>query len=175
MFHPLAYLVKLNIEMSMARLIKKIALGSNDPRNASGFRSFNSSNAHKSQQDTSSFKTWATRQSSTLKSMFGKDQVPSMQEGVIQKTEEFTVHSTSRADVELQPKKYPGEKNVYISSVVLPVERSNSAKDTKDGKGSRMKHPMGDEETLIKPQLALLPNRKSEDSSVTPSMASDIR
>jgi hypothetical protein len=77
--------------------------------------------------------------------------------------------------VELQPQKYPGEKNVYISSVVLPEERSNSSKDTKDGKGSRMKHPMGDEETLIKPQLALLPNRKSEDSSVTPSMASDIR
>jgi hypothetical protein len=168
MFHPLAYLVKLNIEMSMARLIKKIALGSNNPNNAAGFRSFSSSNGHKSSPNSGSLKTWATRQSTALKSVFNGNQQPTTQNGVIQKTEEFTVRSAPKADMEMQPHKIPGDKTVEVAITSIKGE-------FKEKKSSRTKDSMGDEETLIKGQPALVPNRRSEDSSVTPSMVSDIR
>jgi hypothetical protein len=174
MFHPLAYLVKLNIEMSMARLIKKIALGSNNPHNASGFRSFNSSsNAHKAPEN-SSFKAWAAQQSASLKSIFGGEKHVSLQDGVIKKTEEFTVRSAPREELEMHPPKVSGDKGgqVGFRSVITPVKFDE---DFKDGKGSRTRQPMSDEETLIKPQPARLPFRKSSDSSGMASENSDTR
>jgi hypothetical protein len=167
MFHPLAYLVKLNIEMSMARLIKKIALGSNGPHNAAGFRSFNSSNGNKSSQNDGSVKTWAARQSSNLKSIFSGDK-QSDQDGGIQKTEEFTVRSAPRSEMELRPQKFLREKDVV--STVTSVKA-----DTKEVKGARTNRFKGDEETLIQPQPVPIPQRQSEDSSATPSVVSDIR
>jgi hypothetical protein len=113
MFHPLAYLVTLNIEMSMARLIKKIALGSNDPHNAAGFRSFRSSNGHKSSPNDWSLKTWAARQSSTLKSIFSGDKHSDQDRG-IQKTEEFIVRSAPRSEIELRPQKFLERRTLSV-------------------------------------------------------------
>jgi hypothetical protein len=70
----------------------------------------------------------------------------------------------------MQPHKYSGEKGVHvgISSITPSDER-------KDVRGNRAKQTMSDEENLIKPQPALLPSRRSIDSSRTPSEASDMR
>jgi hypothetical protein len=171
MFHPLAYLVKLNIEMSMARLIKKIALGSNNAATAAGFRSFeDSSYPHKSLSSEGGFKTWAAQQGASLKKVFNSEDVKSANAVGIKKTEEFTVHSAPAEELEMQPHKYSGEKGVHvgISSITPSDER-------KDVRGNRAKQTMSDEENLIKPQPALLPSRRSIDSSRTPSEASDMR
>ncbi|KAH7409904.1 hypothetical protein DE146DRAFT_643284 [Phaeosphaeria sp. MPI-PUGE-AT-0046c] len=167
-FHPLAYLVKLNIEMSMARLIKKIALGSSNPQNTAGFRSFDSSNAHKSGTNNGTFKAWAEKHSTSFKSMFGSEKA-TVQPGAIQKTEEFTVRSGPIDEVELQSQKHPIGKHVHvgISSVIGPD------KDVKEGKSSRARQCMSDEETLIKPQPALMIRRQSADSLARASDASD--
>jgi hypothetical protein len=177
MFHPLAYLVKLNIEMSMARLIKKIALGSNNAATAAGFRSFeDSSYPHKSLSSNGGFKTWATRQSDSLKNMFSGEQAKATHDGGIKKTEEFTVRSTPADEVEMQPHKYSGEKSVQVGiSAITSSEERAEFKESRDVKASRAKQIMSDEENLIKPQPALLPARRSEDSSATRSEASDMR
>jgi hypothetical protein len=141
--HPLAYLVKLNIEMSMARLIKKIALGFNNPNNAVGFRSFTSSNGHKSSSNNGSLKTWAARKGTTLKSIFNGNQHPPAQEGVIQMIEEFTVRSAPRADMKMQPQGILGDKTVQVAVTAIKG-------DAKEKKTSRTKGAMGDEENLIK-------------------------
>jgi hypothetical protein len=171
-FHPLAYLVKLNIEMSMARLIKKIALGSENPHNAAGFRSFNStSHADKGQED-GSIKTWAAKQGASFKSIFGSGQSASAQQGGIKKTEEFTVRSAPREEVEMEPHKYVGDKSVQIGiSSVSGQEHADSGQDFKDSKASRLKQCMSDEETLIASQPPPSPFRRSTDSSAK---ASDI-
>jgi hypothetical protein len=171
MFHPLAYLVKLNIEMSMARLIKKIALGSNNPHNAAGFRSFSSSNDNKSSPSNGSFKTWAARQGSTFKSIMGGDKHATALDGGIQKTEEFTVRSapiSSDMEMEMLPHNFPQDKEVVCTVTSIKC-------DIRDVKGNRVNHFGGDEETLIKGQPTLVPHRRSEDSSITPSTVSDIR
>jgi hypothetical protein len=177
MFHPLAYLVKLNIEMSMARLIKKIALGSNNSHNAGGFKSFNSSsNARKSPED-SSFKAWAAQRSASLKSMLVGDRHVPVQDGVIKKTEEFTVRSAPREEVEMHWPKRSGDKVVQVSirSVIMPVDREEFDKRYNEGKVSRNRQPTSDEETLIEPQPARLPFRKSSESLAMASENSDTR
>jgi hypothetical protein len=178
MFHPLAYLIKLNIEMSMARLIKKIALGSNNAATAAGFRSFeDSSHAHKTLESGNGLKSWAERQSNSIKTIFGAGQnksVPS--DGGIKKTEEFTVRSVPADELEMQPQKSSTEKNVHVGISALPsTEGRNEFRESKDVKAIRQRQYMSDEETLIKPQPALLPHRRSEDSSGTRSEASDMR
>jgi hypothetical protein len=178
MFHPLAYLVKLNIEMSMARLIKKIALGSNNAATAAGFRSFeDSSHGHKTLESSNGLKTWAERQGASLKSMFGSGQAKSGQdEGGIKKTEEFTVRSVSANDIEMQPRKSSMDKSVHVGITALPSpEGRNDFRESKDVKALRHRQYMSDEETLIKPQPALMPHRRSEESSATRSEASDMR
>jgi hypothetical protein len=174
MFHPLSYLVKLNIEMSMARLIKKIALGSNNAATAAAFRSFeDSSHPHKSLSSNGGFKTWAAQQGASLKKVLNGDEAKSGNDAGIKKTEEFTVHSAPATELEMQPHKHSGEKGVHvgITSIITPEERN----DFKDTKAHRAKQIMSDEENLIKPQPALLPSRRSIDSSGTPSEASDMR
>jgi hypothetical protein len=168
-FHPLAYLVKLNIEMSMARLIKKIALGSENPNNAAGFRSFNSSSlADKAQKGDGSFKSWAAKQSASLKNIFNGDSA-SVQQGGIQKTEEFTVRSAPREEVEMQLQQHAGDKSVQVG--VSSVIGASDHPDFKESKGSRTKEFMSDEETLIQSQPPLSPFRRSTDSSAK---ASDV-
>ncbi|KAF2823001.1 hypothetical protein CC86DRAFT_299984 [Ophiobolus disseminans] len=171
-FHGLTWLVKLNIEMSMARLIKKIAMGSNNPHNsnnnAAGFPSYNSTtDANNTATRSGRFSTWV---SVNVKSKFGSSHPnSSMPGGGIKKTEEFTVRSAPRGDVELQLQK-PGAQ-VDIRSV--EPQPTDFNRDIKDGKERRTKPFMSDEETLIDPRLARLPPRRSEDSSATHSMASD--
>ncbi|KAF1915889.1 hypothetical protein BDU57DRAFT_209823 [Ampelomyces quisqualis] len=177
MFHPLAYLVKLNIEMSMARLIKKIALSSDNQQNAAGFRSFNSSsNMHKTPENAG-LKTWAVQQSSSLKSMFGGDKDMSGSDGGIKKTEEFTVRSAPREELEMHSQKSSSDKKVQIGirSIIAPGSRDEFGREFHEAKGSRARQPMSDEETLINPQPVPLPFRKSSESSAMASEISDTR
>jgi hypothetical protein len=176
MFHPLAYLVKLNIEMSMARLIKKIALGSNNPQDGTGFRSFNdSSKPNSTPVDNSSFKSWVVHQGASIKGMFGEDKGHAAGIGGIQKTEEFTVRSAPGTAIELESRKRSGEKGVHVavSCVAASEGRTESpVKNLKEGKASRAKS--SDEETLIEPHPRAA-YRRSADSSSPPSELSDFR
>lgn len=152
----------------MARLIKKIALGSNNPQNAAGFRSFDSSQAQKSGTGNGTFKAWAERHSNSFKSMFGSDKAP-VQHGAIHKTEEFTVRSAPIEEMEMESQRQSMDKHVHvgITSVAGPE------KEVKEGRSSRARQFMSDEETLIKPQPALMIRRQSADSSARASDASD--
>ncbi|PSN61735.1 hypothetical protein BS50DRAFT_603884 [Corynespora cassiicola Philippines] len=102
-FHPLAYLVKLNIEMTMANLIKRIAVSSSRRTgNASLVQEFNSSNMSSSGPRST---VKAGRRSSVieLSSMFSPKSPTHPRNGraisfaptgnQIKKTEEITVHS----------------------------------------------------------------------------------
>lgn len=152
----------------MARLIKKIAIGSSNPENAAGFRSFDSSGAQKSGTGNKSFRAWAGKQGASFKSMFGSDKTP-VQPGTIQKTEEFTVRSAPIEELEMQSQRHSIDKRMHVgvSSVVGPE------KEVKEGRSSRARQYMSDEETLIKPQPALNIRRQSADSSARASDASD--
>lgn len=147
--------------MSMARLIKKIALGSNVSHNAAGFRSFNSSSKHTSPTDKGSFKSWAAQQGASIKGIFREEKGPAPAFGGIQKTEEFTVRSAPGLDMELQLRKGEGDKGVQVAVSRVGVS---------EGKNTRAK--MSDEETLIEERLAY---RKSAESSAPPSEVSDVR
>ncbi|KAJ4984244.1 hypothetical protein SVAN01_10285 [Stagonosporopsis vannaccii] len=89
-FHPLAYLVKLNIEMSMAHLIKKIAMDSSRRSDLCIIPNSHNSAFKCCSHETDSLPP--TRQTlSVLKSVFGREQPsPELQ---ILKTEEFRVQS----------------------------------------------------------------------------------
>jgi hypothetical protein len=164
--------VKLNIEMSMARLIKKIALGSDNPHNAAGFRSFNSTSHGDKGVESGTLKTWAAKQSASFKSIFSSGHSKSAQQGGIQKTEEFTVRSAPREEVEMESQQHIGDKSVQVGiSSVLGQEHSDPAKDFKNSKPSRTKQCMSDEETLIASQPPPSPFRRSTDSSAK---ASDV-
>jgi hypothetical protein len=175
MFHPLAYLVKLNIEMSMARLIKKIALGSNNPQQGGG-RSYNdSSKPHSTPIDNGSFKSWAVHKGASVKGMFGDDKGHAAGIGGIQKTEEFIVRSAPGSAIELESRKVAGEKGVHVSVSCVAISESRTeapVKNLKEGKASRAKS--SDEETLIEPHPRVV-YRRSADSSSPPSEVSDFR
>jgi hypothetical protein len=164
----------------MARLIKKIALGSNNPHNATVFPSFNSSTDKASRGTRLS--EWASKQGFSIKGAFhGDKHISEIPGGVIKRTEEFTVSSVPKTDIELRSQVYASNKNVHVSVNRLDgtnsptVEEFELTKDAKDGKGTRVQEFGSDEEALIKPQPALLPSRQSEDSSATRSMASTSR
>jgi hypothetical protein len=168
--------VKLNIEMSMAHLIKKIALGSNAPHNPGGFRSFNSSSkTGTTPADKGSFKSWVANQQASMKGMFREENIPASRFSGIHKTEEFTVRSAPGLGVELESRKGSGNKdvNVAVSCVVASDRHVRAERNAKEEKGTRLK--MSDEETLIEPQREHLAHRKSTESSAPPSEASDIR
>lgn len=99
-FHPLAYLVKLNIEMSMAHLIKKIAMDSS--RNGDLCIIPNSHNSAFKCCSQESDSLPSTRQTiSVIKNVFSREQSgPELQ---ILKTEEFRVQSMPVTDLEQQP------------------------------------------------------------------------
>ncbi|UPX10432.1 uncharacterized protein EKO05_0001093 [Ascochyta rabiei] len=105
-FHPLAYLVKLNIEMSMADLIKRIA--TDRSRNSDLLiipNSYNNRSSHDSNSNSNSLHP--SRQTiSILRSVFGRDQpspslAGSANNGIFM-TEEFRMHSEPLKDLELQ-------------------------------------------------------------------------
>lgn len=158
----------------MARLIKKIALGSNNPRNAVSFRSFNDSSKPKSTPgEKGSFKSWAAHQGASIKSMFREDKNHAAGPGGIHKTEEFTVLRAPGPAVKLESRKGSGDKGMQVAvSCVAMESRTDPIKAVKEGKVSRVKS--SDEETLIEPQPRTA-YRRSADSSSPPSEVSDFR
>jgi hypothetical protein len=170
-FHPLAYLVKLNIEMSMARLIKKIALGSNTSSQAAYFPSITlGSDAHNSGLQKGTFRGWAVAHRSSMRSFFIGGRPSSTAEcGVITKTKEFTVRSTPKEELELQPPKQ------FVHIRANEVKPKSDAKSTNLVTGATEKRASiytSDEESLITCQPDVVRARRSEDSSGSHSMAS---
>ncbi|KAL1602195.1 hypothetical protein SLS59_004882 [Nothophoma quercina] len=115
-FHPLAYLVKLNIEMSMAHLIKKIAM--DNSRNSDQFIILN---AHNSAfkcctQDSDSLPP--TRQTmSVLKSLFDREAPsPPLAKNGFLKTEEFRMQNGPMTDLEMQQPSQRIEQDIYDGS-----------------------------------------------------------
>ncbi|KAJ4359161.1 hypothetical protein N0V95_002413 [Ascochyta clinopodiicola] len=114
-FHPLAYLVKLNIEMSMAHLIKKIA--TDRSRNSDLFIIPNSYNSAFNCCSHDSDSLPHTRQTiSTLKSVFGRDPSPPLADSAIVSngilmTEEFRMHSEPLRDLEMQQREQYGQED----------------------------------------------------------------
>lgn len=160
----------------MARLIKKIALGSNAPHNPGGFRSFNSSSkTGTSPADKGSFKSWVATQQASIKGMFREEKNQVAGIGGIHKTEEFTVRSAPGLEVELESRRGSGNKDVHVAvrRVAASDGHVRAARNVKEEKGTRLK--MSDEETLIEPQLERLAHRKSTESSAPPSEVSDTR
>jgi len=156
--------------MSMARLIKKIALGSGNTHNAAMFRSYTStSDTLKSSSKRERLSTW----------IFGSGQHRATPTGgVITKTEEFTVRSAPMDDVELRERNPAQDKSVHVGVKAVQAQDSGASEERGKvglGKGRSGRHLEGDEETLIEPQPACVVQRRSEESSATQSMASDKR
>jgi hypothetical protein len=170
-FHPLAYLVKLNIEMSMARLIKKIALGSNTSNQAAYFPSITlNSDAKNDGSKNGIIREWAVTQRSSMRSFFvGGRPSSTAAGGVITKTKEFTVRSTPKEEWELQPPKQ------FVHIRANEVEPKSDAKLANHVTGVTEKRASiytSDEESLITCQPVVVRARRSEDSSGSHSMAS---
>lgn len=167
-FHPLAYLVKLNIEMSMAHLIKKIA--TDRSRNSDLCIIPNSCNsAFKCcTQDSDSLPP--SRQTiSVLKSVFGRDQssAPSAKNEIL-RTEEFRVQSGPVADLELQQSSQHDDLDIFDGSS-FASNNENFAwadmgwrrSDEEDQDSSTIRdlhasHSANDEAQLIRPAPAVL-------------------
>lgn len=119
-FHPLAYLVKLNIELSMADLIKKIALDRSQNRDF--LLNPNSHNSALKIYSREADSLPPSRQTiSVLKGALGLGQ-PSPRPAInplanneILRTEEFRVQSGPAHDLEVQRKEYH-EQEVYDGS-----------------------------------------------------------
>lgn len=73
MFHPLAYMVKLNIEMSMAHLIKTIALGSGNADNVSFLLSYDSKTEDGLSGSSGMFGESQERRQSLFRGLFGRN------------------------------------------------------------------------------------------------------
>ncbi|KAG9190435.1 hypothetical protein G6011_08523 [Alternaria panax] len=82
MFHPLAYLVKLNIEMSMAHLIKTIALGHPHPNNDPSILLTFSSSTGEDMFNTNMFAEVPRQRHSLIRGLFGSEHVVFSQEDV---------------------------------------------------------------------------------------------
>ncbi|KAJ8117044.1 hypothetical protein OPT61_g1669 [Boeremia exigua] len=167
-FHPLAYLVKLNIEMSMAHLIKMIAMDSS--RNSDLCIIPNSCNSALKccTQDSDSLPP--TRQTlSLLKSVFSSEQTGTQQsKNEILKTEEFRVDSGLVKDVERQaptlrvePEIYDGSSFASNNDSLAWAETEWRGNDEEERACSRARTPQvtliaNDEIQLIRPAPAVL-------------------
>jgi hypothetical protein len=168
-FHPLAYLVKLNIEMSMAHLIKKIATDRSRQSDLCIIpNSHNSAFKNCCTQDSDSLPP--SRQTiSVLKSVFVRDQpsLPATKNEII-KTEEFRVQSGQITDLEMQqsnqkidPEIYDGSSFVSNNESVAwaDVERQPSDDENRDSsslQNHRTSSSANDEALLIRPAPAVL-------------------
>lgn len=171
-FHPLAYLVKLNIEMSMAHLIKKIAM--DHSHNSDTFVISNSYNralqccTHESDSLPPSRKTI-----SILKSVFSSEESHStIPNNEILKTEEFRVQSGHVTDLEIQQSAQRDEQEIYDgSSFVSNHEnlawtdlecRNNTEGDQDTSSVSRLRRAStaNDDTHVTRPLPAILPPLK---------------
>jgi hypothetical protein len=116
MFHPLAYLVKLNIEMSMAHLIKTIALGHPHPGNdPSRLLTFTSSPGE-DMFITDMFAEVPRQRHSLIRGLFGTEHVTFSKEDVRARNPgDCSTRSTSMPDYELPSWKTRAEKELDVS------------------------------------------------------------
>ncbi|KAI4945106.1 hypothetical protein J4E91_008083 [Alternaria rosae] len=116
MFHPLAYLVKLNIEMSMAHLIKTIALGSPNPGNDPSRLLTFSSSPGEDMFNADMFAEVPQQRRSLIRGLFGSDHISFSQEDVrMRKPGDSSTGSTSVPDYELPSRKPRVEKELDMS------------------------------------------------------------
>lgn len=116
MFHPLAYLVKLNIEMSMAHLIKTIALGSPNPGNDPSRLLTFSSSPGEDMFNADMFAEVPQQRRSLIRGLFGSDHISFSQEDVrMRKPGDSSTGSTSVPDCELPSRKPRVEKELDMS------------------------------------------------------------
>ncbi|KAF2014551.1 hypothetical protein BU24DRAFT_451561 [Aaosphaeria arxii CBS 175.79] len=124
-FHPLAYLVKLNIEMIMANLIRKVALKSAydaDFYYEFGTATDSSGSRPNSAIISSEVENPPSRRRSLLQSL--TMWIPRGNE--IKKTEEYSVRSEVRDDLELQGKVRPSGDTFGNRSEIHPVARTKT-------------------------------------------------
>jgi len=128
MFHPLAYLVKLNIEMSMAHLIKTIALGSPNPGNDPSRLLTFSSSPGEDMFNADMFAEVPQQRRSLIRGLFGSDHISFSQEDVrMRKPGDSSTGSTSVPDYELPSWKPRAEKEPdMIGSEDLSSEAKNN-------------------------------------------------
>jgi hypothetical protein len=112
MFHPLAYLVKLNIEMSMAHLIKTIALGHPHPSNGPSLL-LTSSSPGEDMLNIDMFAEVPQQRHSLIWELFGSDRVVFSQEDVrTRNATKLSTGSASLPDYELPSGKPKAEKEL---------------------------------------------------------------
>ncbi|KAI4932283.1 uncharacterized protein J4E92_004183 [Alternaria infectoria] len=130
MFHPLAYLVKLNIEMSMAHLIKTIALGSPNPGNDPSRLLTFSSSPGEDMFNVNMFAEVPQQRRSLIRGLFGSDHISFSQEDVrMRKPGDSSTGSTSVPDYELPSWKPRTEKEPdMIGSDDLSSEAKNNTR-----------------------------------------------
>jgi hypothetical protein len=111
MFHPLAYLVKLNIEMSMAHLIKTIALGHPHPNNDPSLLLTFSSSPGEDMFSTNIFAEAPRQRHSLIRGLFGSEHIVFSQEDVRTRVPgHSSTRSASIPDYELPPWKSKVDK-----------------------------------------------------------------
>lgn len=111
MFHPLAYLVKLNIEMSMAHLIKTIALGHPHPNNDPSLLLAFSSSPGEDMFSTNIFAEAPRQRHSLIRGLFGSEHIVFSQEDVRTRVPgHSSTRSASIPDYELPPWKSKADK-----------------------------------------------------------------
>ena len=130
MFHPLAYLVKLNIEMSMAHLIKTIALGSPNPGNDPSRLLTFSSSPGEDMFNADMFAEVPQQRRSLIRGLFGNDHISFSQEDVrMRKPGDCSTGSTSVPDYELPSWKPRAEKEPdMIGSDNISSEAKNNTR-----------------------------------------------
>jgi hypothetical protein len=141
MFHPLAYLFKLNIEMSMAHLIKTIALGNqHNSADPSSMLTLSSS----SDADVFTNTIFAdTPQHSLLRGLFGREQVVLPHEDLRSHNPEYeSRHDTLIRAHELPSRKYTEELIHNSANGVDSKEAENRKYRIERGSQSRKEGSM---------------------------------
>lgn len=166
----------------MARLIKKIALGSNSSssRDRRNFPSFTTSSKDQSKMDNSILGGWGARRVAAVRKAFNGDQSQSTHEpGVITKTEEITVEVASKTSIELESQIRGRENRAHMGASHIKLGSFEESQGiclgrlSTDGEARQGKGSMSDEEDLIRMEIAVSPSRKSGESSAAQSVMSE--
>lgn len=168
--------------MSMARLIKKIALSTNNPNNHEHFQSYTSTDDPNTNSSRGGkLSTWIERRKRKIFSSEPSRQSQfTMDQGTIKKTAEFTVTSSPKGAIELSSHLRGDDKTSQVHIVAQerslsgsPPDRTGSRLATRQDGDQHVKDYTSDEEVLIKPPQARARVRTSQDSFATQSMASE--
>jgi hypothetical protein len=161
-FHPLAYLVKLNIEMSMAHLIRKIATDRSSNSDLCIIPNSYNSAFKCCTQDSDSLPP--SRQTiSILKNVFSRNQPnPPATRNKILKMEEFMVQSGPITNLEMQQSSERNDSDTCDGSDFISNNESVSWVDVEwrrsdeEGRNIATPHSASDEAQLIRPAPAVL-------------------